>query len=128
MGSAEPSPEVWREALAHFERLVALDAQRRDDEIARLALSRPDLYPHVVTLLQSDCSAEAQGFLTRDVVADVGIDTDNASARSDAGAQFGAYRLERPLGSGGTGDVWLAHRVDGRFEGAVALKVLHAHV
>src|SRR5690606_20692022 len=63
-----------------------------------------------------------------DAVGDVGIDTDNASARSDAGAQFGAYRLERPLGSGGTGDVWLAHRVDGRFEGAVALKVLHAHV
>ena len=29
---------------------------------------------------------------------------------------------------GGMGEVWLARRIDGRFEGAVALKVLHAHV
>ena len=41
---------------------------------------------------------------------------------------FGAYQLERQVGLGGMGEVWLARRIDGRFEGAVALKVLHAHV
>jgi serine/threonine-protein kinase len=46
----------------------------------------------------------------------------------EAGARFGAYQLERPLGAGGMGEVWLARRIDGRFEGRMALKVLHAHV
>ena len=42
------------------------------------------------------------------------------------GRAFGAYTLERPLGFGGMGTVWLAHRSDGRFEGHVAVKLLNA--
>ena len=45
-----------------------------------------------------------------------------------AGQMVGAYRLERPLGMGGMGTVWLARRSDGRFEGAVAIKLLHLAV
>jgi serine/threonine-protein kinase len=40
------------------------------------------------------------------------------------GLEVGAYTLERPLGSGGMGSVWLAHRTDGRFEGRVAVKLM----
>jgi len=42
------------------------------------------------------------------------------------GHTVGAYTLERPLGFGGMGTVWLAHRSDGRFEGQVAVKLLNA--
>ena len=38
---------------------------------------------------------------------------------------FGAYTLDRTLGFGGMGTVWLAHRSDGRFEGQVAVKLLN---
>ncbi len=41
------------------------------------------------------------------------------------GLEVGAYTLERPLGHGGMGSVWLAHRTDGRFEGRVAVKLMN---
>jgi serine/threonine protein kinase len=40
-----------------------------------------------------------------------------------AGMRIGPYRLERQIGSGGMGSVWLAQRVDGALERAVALKL-----
>jgi eukaryotic-like serine/threonine-protein kinase len=42
-----------------------------------------------------------------------------------AGAQIGAYRLLRELGSGGMGVVWLAERSDGLINRQVALKLPH---
>ena len=41
------------------------------------------------------------------------------------GQTIGSYALERPLGQGGMGTVWLARRSDGRFEGQVAIKILN---
>ena len=128
MDIAQPSAEVWREALAFFERLLALGPQNRDQELAGLAESRPDLYPHVLTLLGADRAAEAGEFLAGDAAMDAGIKSDVSEAALEAGTRFGAYQLERQVGLGGMGEVWLARRIDGRFEGAVALKVLHAHV
>ena len=125
---AQPSAELWREALALFERLLTLASPVRDRELAELADSRPDLYPHVLTLLGADRSAGARDFLAGDAFRDAGIGADAPTTSLEAGTRFGAYQLERQLGIGGMGDVWLARRIDGRFEGAVALKVLHAHV
>jgi serine/threonine protein kinase len=39
------------------------------------------------------------------------------------GERVGAYELERPLGSGGMAEVWLAQRADGAFKREVALKL-----
>ena len=128
MDLAQPSAEIWREALACFERLLALGPQNRDQELAGLAASRPDLYPHVLTLLGADRAAEAGEFLAGGAAQDAGIAAGVPEAALEAGTRFGAYQLERQVGLGGMGEVWLARRIDGRFEGAVALKVLHAHV
>ncbi len=40
------------------------------------------------------------------------------------GQTIGAYTLDRELGHGGMGTVWLARRTDGRYEGQVAIKFL----
>jgi serine/threonine protein kinase len=44
--------------------------------------------------------------------------------RARAGAMVGPYRLERMIGEGGMGHVWLASRADGLYERRVALKLL----
>ena len=42
-----------------------------------------------------------------------------------AGKIIGSYTVDRLLGQGGMGSVWLAHRSDGRFEGQAAVKFLN---
>jgi len=64
-------------------------------------------------------------FLTRHGLDDLR----GAAARDEAterpGMRVGHYLLERQIGSGGMGSVWLARRVDGVLERAVALKLPH---
>ena len=41
------------------------------------------------------------------------------------GTRLGPWRLQRLIGRGGTGEVYLASRADGAFQQKVAIKVLH---
>ena len=127
MDIARPSIELGREALAFFERLLELSSPDREEELGRLAESRPDLHSQVLGLLKADQLADVSGFLGADAVMDASS-YDSDADKLKTGMRFGAYELDRQLGSGGMGDVWLARRFDGRFEGLVAVKVLHAHV
>jgi len=72
-------------------------------------------------LLVEHDRAAASGFL--DSAPDVG-----GAPTSLAGQIVGPYTLERSLGVGGMGTVWLARRSDGRFEGSVAVKFVNLAV
>ena len=63
------------------------------------------------------------------LVAARGAEPERTAVPSDvgmAGRVIGAYTVERELGQGGMGRVWLARRSDGRFEGHAAIKFLNA--
>ena len=67
-------------------------------------------------------AAELRAFLAEEALADRGEFLGVTPHPSLEGLEIGAYRLERSLGRGGMGTVWLARRSDGR--GVAAIKLL----
>jgi serine/threonine protein kinase/WD40 repeat protein len=120
-----PTPN-WREAFVEFERLLSLEPAAQLSELDALQRSKPDLYPQVQTLLKANQQAEGGDFMATEIVDhSLGLPVESAL---QAGELIGQYRLERPLGEGGMGEVWLARRADGLFEQPVALKLMHLHL
>lgn len=125
MQSRTTARELWRTAFATFERLVALAPNECSAELAKLAQSDPELHAHVLTLLGAHDTQPTSPQHHSDLIphhVDESVDPLTAHMR------FGPYTLVRQLGIGGMGEVWLARRSDGRFDGFVALKLLHAHI
>jgi serine/threonine-protein kinase len=93
-------------------RVQRLSAMRADDEAAAEALA---------TLLGHLTAIERDAFLESPPT----LGEEPAEEERLAGLVIGPYTVEREIGQGGMGSVWLAHRTDGRYEGSVAIKFLN---
>jgi hypothetical protein len=103
------STDDWQRREELLDELLALPAAAR---AARLA---------AIERQSAQDAAALRGWLS-------GIDrsADYLAARKmpAPGMLVGAWRLERPLGRGGMGEVWLGARADGLFEKQVAIKFI----
>ena len=115
-----PDPELWKKKLSPLlDELLDLDAPGQQRRLEELRSTDASLGDQLASLLNSARLAEAAHFLNRDAQAHF------AETPSLVGQQIGAYVIESLLGQGGSGSVWRARRADGRFEGSVAVKLLH---
>src|SRR5664279_1892719 len=107
----------WHDVSALLDELLDLDPVERAARLARLHAEDSALATQVELLLAGQQAIDKSDFLG-------GSPLDEADLPSLAGQVVGAYTLDRPLGHGGMGTVWLAARSDGRFTGNVAVKLL----
>jgi eukaryotic-like serine/threonine-protein kinase len=123
----------WQRIRDLFERAVELDSGARGDFLGTACEGDPALQAEVEAMLAADAQAQAAdtsiGGAAPDLLADlVARHEREADATRWAGRRMGPWRLEREIGRGGMGAVWLAHRDDGAYEGRVAVKLMRAGV
>ena len=113
-----PDADRWKRLSPLLDELLELAGPARAARLAELRADDAGLADELAALLGEGERAEAAQFLSGDAL-------EAAIAPSLEGSHVGAYVIESLLGEGGTGSVWRAHRADGRFDGSVAIKLLH---
>ncbi len=119
--------ERWKQIDALFDAVEELPAERRDAFLAEACAGDEELRREVQSLL-AEQEKIADGFMENSAMKVVaqGIAAQHTVFQSVpfTNGEVGNYKIERLLGAGGMGEIYLAH--DGKLNRKVALKILPA--
>jgi serine/threonine protein kinase len=111
--------DAWLKFSPLLDEALEMDEPRRSEWLARLEVENPEAAAFIRSCFESRENASRIGFMA-------GSFLPGEAEASWIGRQVGPYTISALLGQGGMGNVWLALRSDGRFEGRFALKFLRA--
>jgi eukaryotic-like serine/threonine-protein kinase len=114
-----PGQPDWSAVEPYLNQALDLPCAEREAYLSRLQSEQPHIAAELRDLLAERDVLEANGFLEASAAHHV--------ERGRVGSQIGAYTIRSLIGRGGMGEVWLAVRTDGRFEGQVAVKFLDSY-
>ncbi|HEX3951892.1 MAG TPA: serine/threonine-protein kinase [Steroidobacteraceae bacterium] len=115
------SSEAWRTLSEHLDQALDLSDEERTAWLQRLRARDPELAVRVAELLEARAQQGYSEFLSGPSLLPEGTVTATLIGR-----RIGPYVIDAEIGRGGMGSVWRAKRDDGRFEGFVAVKFVHA--
>jgi eukaryotic-like serine/threonine-protein kinase len=108
----------WKVLSPLLDELLDAEPHGRAARLAQIRTQDHALGEELAALLAQQADVETAHFLEGSALAL----PDTATLVEQV---VGNYTLEKEIGQGGMGSVWLAHRSDGRFEGRAAVKFLN---
>jgi serine/threonine-protein kinase len=110
--------EKWKKVQTLFKELVDLEPKTRQKKLESVKTDDPLLFEEVMSLLNADSDGTS-------ILDGLAIDKmDIRGLANISGTRIGPFEIRDLIGSGGMGNVYLAHRVAGGFEQSVALKLI----
>jgi serine/threonine-protein kinase len=116
------SDETWHALSKYLDEALDLPDPERSVWLRRLREADPGFADKLAHLLEARAQPGYSEFLEAPLSALAGA----ADHTTLIGKRVGAYIIEAEIGRGGMGSVWRARRDDGRYEGFVAIKFVHA--
>jgi serine/threonine protein kinase len=114
--------ERWKQIDELFDAVLELPNERREAFLSEKCGADDDLKGEVLSLLKAQTSADnflensAMNLMAKEMA------HDRTEFFSLVGKEFGTYKIEKPIGAGGMGEVYLAHET--KLNRKVALKIL----
>jgi len=110
-------PTRWTFIEELFHKVIDLPENLQADRVSQIQKEYPEYADAVDKLWKAH--RKSGNFLSGTIVDEINI---------QPGERVGPWEIQREIGRGGMSTVFLAERVDGRFERQVAIKFLHGFI
>src|SRR5580698_3075281 len=119
---ADISADEWRALSGYLDQALDLDEADGDAWLIQLRSKDPAMADRVARIIGVRRHAGFSKFMNSAPV----LSNEETRGVTFIGHRVGAYEIEAEIGRGGMGSVWRARRADGRYQGTVAIKFVHA--